>query len=803
MIFRKYFCLILFIYMLSFVNLFSQTSQSVEVSGTVADAKTNKPLEYVTVKVADTSYGTTADKNGRYLIRLNPGGHKLIFSYIGYFTDTSNVYVENEKIERNIFLRPSELLTEQIDVYGEDPAYDIIRKAIQYKKKFKQTLNEYDYNAYSKFVIRSNRSDIPKKDIEKDSTGKNKLPIFGILESETKGYFKKPDLEKQIVTAKRETANIIRGFALPLIVNFYDEDLDFNEFKIPTPLADDAFDNYEYKLKGTTSMDSSRVFIIEVINSSGNKPLLAGTIYVADSIFSLMRVDLTTNDAAKPLGINKLNFKQKFSPYSDTRLSENSYWMPTDVEITADGSFAGIVKFEAEVFTIVSDYSLNKKAPAGIFDDYIVKVMPDAKKDSSYWKDKQLVKNTSEEKNAYRIIETETRKNEKSFNIGLTSVNFGKKFSSNPINYYRFNRVEGSAVNFDINYRGKLGRITANSQIGYGFSDKKMKYDLSYRQRFLNDGRLTVNGGVFRKLQPLSYPDLMGISELYNTFRALFDKRDNLDYYYSSGYNLGVRYRLIPQIRIGADYIQEKQTTANKNTDFSFRKKDTDFNLNPSINDAFQRVIGVNLRLDPNKYSAIDWGDGDVSRFRNTSLPVLDLGFSYSGKDLNSTYEYRKFSAELDGRQYINSFLNLRYKLGGELSTGQVPFQSLGFFNSNSGTLDAAGGFKALKYQEFLGDRIYYLNIENNFGKILWGGIPYINRWNLIGFFNAGRNEISRSNYDLASYKGFTISDGIYMETGFSISRILDIFRVDFAWRLNNKGSDGNKVYLNLTLDSF
>lgn len=167
MILRKNFLLILLIYLFSFINLFSQTSQTTEVSGTVKDAKTNKPLEFVTVKVADTSYGTTADKNGKYLIRLNPGGHKLIFSYIGYFTDTSNVYVENEKIERNIFLNPSELLTEQIDVYGEDPAYEIIRKAIEYKKKFKQTLNEYEYNAYSKFVIRSNQSDIPKKILKK------------------------------------------------------------------------------------------------------------------------------------------------------------------------------------------------------------------------------------------------------------------------------------------------------------------------------------------------------------------------------------------------------------------------------------------------------------------------------------------------------------------------------------------------------------------------------------------------------------------------------------------------------------
>ncbi|MBL0107454.1 MAG: hypothetical protein IPP52_09250 [Ignavibacteria bacterium] len=121
-------------------------------------------------------------------------------------------------------------------------------------------------------------------------------------------------------------------------------------------------------------------------------------------------------------------------------------------------------------------------------------------------------KNTSEEKNAYRIIESETRKNENSINIGLTSVNYGKKFTSNPLNYYRFNRVEGSSLNFDLNYRSKFGKIILNSEIGYGFSDKKLKYDLNYRQRFLNDGRLTINAGLFRKLQPLSYPDLLGIS---------------------------------------------------------------------------------------------------------------------------------------------------------------------------------------------------------------------------------------------------------------------------------------------------
>ena len=779
-------------------------SQTYEVSGTIADLKTNKPLEFVTVKVADTSFGTTADKDGKYFIRLNPGNYYLIFSYIGYLTDSSYITVENKNIERNIFLNTSELMTEQIDVFGEDPAYEIIRKAIAYKKKFKQSLNEYEYSAYSKFVIRSNQSDLAEKDAVKDTEGKNKVPIFGILESETKGYFRKPDLEKQIVTAKRETANIARGFALPFIVNFYDENIDFNEFKIPTPLSDNAFSNYDYKLKGTTSIDSILIFKIEVINTSENQPLLRGTIYIADSIFSLMRVDLSTNDAAKPLGINKINFKQNFSAFKDSKDKNINYWMPTDIQIFADGSFAAVIKFEAEVFTIVSNYELNKKAPKGIFDEFIIKVMPDAKKDSTFWVKNQLIKNTSEEKSAYKKIETETEKKNKSFNISPLSLSYGKHFSSDVINYYHYNRVEGSAIGFNLNYKAKLRRVEVNSNFIYGTSDKKSKYEVNYTQRFLNDRRLIVNASVFKKLQPLSYPIFLGISQFVNTFTSLINKQDNLDYFYTSGYSLGVRYKIFPQLGVGLTYDQENQTTAYKNTNYSFRKQDVEFSPNPEINNGLQRVFGINFSIDPNSFSAIDWGDGDISRFKNTKFPSVDLGFKFSGIGIvGSTYNYRSFSAVLKGQNYINRFFNVRYRIGGQLMTGDVPFQSLAYFNTNTGTIDLGLGFNAMNYQEFLGDKLYYLNFSNNFGKLLWGGFPLISKWNLIGFFNAGRNEISNSNYDLAPYKGFTISHGIYMEAGFGISRILDVLRVDFAWRLNNLYKNSNKMFINVSLDPF
>ena len=310
------------------------------------------------------------------------------------------------------------------------------------KKNSKKTLNEYEYSAFSKFVIRSNQADVPPPTVDGKPPDKDQLGIFGILESVTKGYFKKPDLQKQIVISKKETANITRGFALPLIINFYDEEIDFNEFRIPTPLSDNAFDHYDYKLIGTTSIDSTLIYKIKVINRSESVPQLRGTVYIADSIYSLMSVDMFNNDAAKPLGINKINFKQKFSPFEDSKNKNEKFWMPTDVQIFADGSFLGLLKFEAEVFSIVSNYELNKKAPPGIFDDIVIKILPDAEKDSAYWAKNELLKNTPEEKNAYKQIEIDDEIKSRTLNIGLNAISYGKKFSSNPVSYYLFNRVE-------------------------------------------------------------------------------------------------------------------------------------------------------------------------------------------------------------------------------------------------------------------------------------------------------------------------------------------------------------------------
>ena len=781
-------------------------SQQFRLSGSIFDAKSSKPLEYVTVKVADTTYGTTADKNGNYILKLDYGSYKVIFSMVGYFTDTQAVYIESGSIERNVYMNPSEIFTETIEVIGEDPAYDIMRKAIKYKKEFRARLKEYDYDAYTKYVIRSDFSPV-----KKDSLTEGEYPILAILESETKGYYKKPDGYKEIVKSKRETANIPRGAAIPVIVNFYDDEIRFNDLNVTSPLADDALDYYEYRLTGITSIDSTKVYKIEVIDGAGLFPLFYGTVYIMDSVFALVKVDLNNNEAAKPLGIDDINFKQKFNSYIDP--NDNKFWMPTDVQVNAKISFAGVFKLSGDVFTIISSYSLNKKAPKGIFDEYYIKVLPDAKKDSSYWKEKQLVKSSKEENEAYKQIDKDVKGRENKFRLGLTTINFGRYISSNPLSFYSFNRVEGSRLQFNLDFNGPKEKTRISSNIAYSFSDKKMKYEINYKGNFLKKLPLNISAGIFQMIQPLSYYPLPGMFRTFNTATSLLDKRDFYDYYYASGWRLSISKMLIPQIGLTLNYSQEKQTSALKNTDYSFRKKDQPFRENPSVNDAFQRLVGVSLYLDPNKYGYIDYGDGEIESFPETEYPALTLRMDYSSRDLNSTYEYGKYYAFLEGRNYFNRLLNIRYRLGAVYLKGEVPVQSLGYFDASTAPWISGLSFKAMNYREYLGDKIYFLSFENHLGNLLWSKLGFIKKWDLLVFYNAGKSEISDANYRLvydsyesktrgAQNKNFLTTNNFYMEAGFGIGNIFDIIRLDFAWRLNNH-IDGRNFGFKLSLLNF
>jgi hypothetical protein len=262
---------------------------------------------------------------------------------------------------------------------------------------------------------------------------------------------------------------------------------------------------------------------------------------------------------------------------------------------------------------------------------------------------------------------------------------------------------------------------------------------------------------------------------------------DYYDYYYASGFNFSISKLLLPQIDLTLKYNEEKQTSAFNNTTYSIRKHDELFRYNPAINDAFQRVVGISFIINPNKFKYADFGNDNTISFPVTNFPTLTLGLDLSFRKLGSTFENKRYSAELSGENYFNNLLNIKYTFGTAAYFGEVPFQSLAYFNASSAVWDKSFSFKTMGYREYLGDKIFYLNFENNFRNILWSKIPLIRKFDLIGFFNAAKSEISSSNLFLASDKKFSAIEKVFCEAGLGVKGILSLIRLDFAWRLTNR----------------
>lgn len=132
----KFIFIILAIFILTEVT----DAQLSDLQGTVSEIRTGEALGYVTVKVDSSNTGTTSDENGHYKLLLPDGLHRVIFSMVGYYSDTAIVNINGLSQQRNIYLKQSEILTEVIEVEGEDPAYEIIRRALVYKNNFKRIL---------------------------------------------------------------------------------------------------------------------------------------------------------------------------------------------------------------------------------------------------------------------------------------------------------------------------------------------------------------------------------------------------------------------------------------------------------------------------------------------------------------------------------------------------------------------------------------------------------------------------------------------------------------------------------------
>ena len=784
-------------------------AQQFTIKGKIVDADSKFPLSFANIRVAETTLGTSSNVNGEFELKLKQGTYKLIASFIGYYSDTVNVVVDKNLNEVNFALKQSEIILSEVLVKpGVNPALEIIRKAIEKKNIRNNRLKNYEVEAYTKGLVRTT---------EEISAGNNsigvglggsdttELIIAGILENHSRNYFQQPDKFKSVILARKQSANFPPSINTltggRLIQDFYENDVNFLGRDLPGPISDNALNYYYYYIENVLAQNNKTIYQIHIEPDNSSDPGFSGKIFITDSTFDLVKVDLILNRAANTGNLfDTVNIYQQFDEY-------NEIVMPVDYRLFVKANVLGLVRFGFELNTIMFNYSINNNISENIFDKAIVTVVPDADNiDSSYWQNTQTIPNTLEETIAYERIdsvESAPKTFWDDYSLLDTRISLSDNLSiSAPISMYHFSRVEGHALDFGIFVDDAFNRrFNSSLKMSYGFSDKKFKQDFNAGY-LLGDYRTwEVKARAFNKLNVL-FEESDNYGELLSTLVTLIAKNEFRDYYYSRGVEIGIEGEVLPIVKMRLNYKNKTDKNAFVNTDFSFFNKEKTYRANPPIFET--RINSLNLGFDLDFRDYIEDGYFRRRTSLGRSYVLLSGDITYSNPDfLSSNLNFTKY--EISAFTFIRTFksASMNVRLYGRLTDGATPYQDLYALPGNIDVVFNSQTFRTLKVNEIVGDKIVTLNFTHDFRDELFRAmnIPGLKNWEIMFslIFNAAMADITSETTAILTNPVKSFKHPFY-EIGFALGQGLLPFKLEFMWKLNYRDGNNFRVGLNLPL---
>ncbi len=800
---NKKLCVLLFL-----IFTISLSAQNIRLSGTVFDAKSGKSLKFANISVTNTTMGTAANSEGRFILKLSKGKYTIIVSYIGYKSDSVSVDLVSDKVV-DFHLQPIPIQLNEVTVIpGKNPALEIIKRAIEVKHDRERKLNSYIVDIYLKGWIKT------KKAINTRGNGYSvpfggsdsvKLKITGIAENESISYFKKPDYHKEQIIARKQSANfpstinIVTGGRMTQ--NFYDDKLQFFNQPILSPIADNALDYYYYYIADTLAQDNTNIFKIYFAPISKSDPGLYGNIFITDKTFNLVKLVVHLNKAANVGGLlTKSAIFQQFAKF-------NGIYMPIDYRLFGAMNYLGIAKFSFALNTVMQDYQINPKIKDDFFNKAVVTVLPGAdKKDSAYWKSTVPTPYTAEEKAAYKRIDsleavpTTFWQRFSWFSLLSSAISINDKISvGSPLYIYNFNRVSGHAMNFRLSFQDYFDkRLDATFKFGYGFADKK--FSTSFKSKYyLGNYRTTALS--FDAYNTIT--ELFGESDYYNvltsTVLSWFTKYDFRDYFYKKGFKVSLKSEVSPVLKLGIGFINRTDYSAVNNSDFSLFHKSRTYRVNPSIYESKINAVTAHFTLDFRDY--IEDGYSRRRIWRGNVLPIISGDFYFSNKSiLNSKLNFEMYRTSIYWRIPTFKTAVLRLNIDGIYTNGSVPYQMMYALPGNINAGGKSFSFRTLGINEVFGDRVASINIIHNFNDELFRllKIPYLKdmRLRFYLYLNAAWSNISSGSKSILPRTYKTFQHPFY-ELGFGIGQALLPIALEFTWKLNYRGQNNFVVGIN------
>jgi len=837
-----------------------RAQQEYTISGVLLDEDDN-PMAVVRVALDTATSLQMSSLDGEFNFKAKPGKHTILVAAFGY----QDVKLPVEVIDKDITgleikLKPIESNVEEVVITAKNnPAIRIMKLAIKNKKDNRmEDIDCYEYESYNKLVftmdnitdekinslmlkpmkkfIEDNKDnaallDTAKIEYKLDSTGaivdtlishpdslKNKkrykLAVY-ITESVSNIYYKKPNKKEVMVaqnTAGIEIAELsILSSTLLTKPNIYDNYVEILGKQFVSPLASSAFIDYHYYLKNFVANANDTLFCIEIIPKSDYSKTFKGYLFIENKDWAVVRVDLSMNSDPNINFVEDIIIRQEYEKTGED-------WIVKINDLTVDfkngDEKVGLV---GRAVSVTSNYIRNQPKEDKFYNQEDLEIMGDAAfKDSTYWANKRATPLENSEKLGFELIETMKKM---TFWKVLTTMSqlfttgkkrFGKIEVGPYVKLFAFNPIEGPRVQLGANTNVLFSdRWYLGGWLGYGFKDKRLKYNAEVRYKLVYKPRLEI-----------------GLSHTYDTEQTGFKNYDidgagllnsllmrvplyQLNYFRETNFNV---YSDVTKGLALWGYVKMRSFEPGSRFPLTFNPEDMSPGTQPYSN--FNNTeAGISARISFREQYILKGGD---KVYLGSDFPQIYLEGKMGIKGfLGGQFQYYSASISVCDRMKLGRLGYINYTLSYGKIWGTLPMPLLYVYRGNQsfafdpngynfGALGSVFGarnrsaifdpvsFNLMYFYEFIADQYALAAIDWHLDGWLFSKIPLWRKLKLkevltarVGWGTLTQKNIDVNNTGLVELQAPTHRP--YIEVGAGIENIFKVMRVDFVWRLTYK----------------
>lgn len=356
-------------------------------------------------------------------------------------------------------------------------------------------------------------------------------------------------------------------------------------------------------------------------------------------------------------------------------------------------------------------------------------------------------------------------------------ISFQNYWSVNELDNFilRYNRVEGGFIGFreprDHYHNWRMGHLNLFGEIGYGFENKDLRYQIGGQLSTLSSLNLFL-GGEYHDFTDTQ--DAWLVSESENSANALFVKKDFLDYYRRKGFSFFAVQEFTRDFKVKVEYRNDDYSNMLNMSNWSLFRGGHDFRLNPLINEGNMRSLIFSVNLDT-RY------DARVPESGWYLNGTAEFAGQVAGQELNGDFNFDRYIIDLRRYQTLSYSESLDFRLRVGSGRGNVPEQ----FLFDLGGISTLPGYH---FKEFTGDRMVMFNSEyRTDGEFLFDDIWFLNLFHYILFANTGLAWFAQDTSSPLNFDNFEFSD-LKTDVGIAIANRDGDMRVNFAHRLDGGG---------------